>query len=506
MSANIVDSLVLYYQIDTNKIPTYRVLSFLGVTVCFCLLPPTFWFVGSGIPTASEETERQLRTGKWEDEACWMDKWRQVTRLPGYPVTRLPGYPFVCRKGTCQSSLPGGGFEQSKPGLKLISFETPRLQEPNGWSHIVCLGWKRSLCLSRYYWLWMEQLRKWPPTGISNWAEAQLQAPSSPSIGLKLKTFELMVHFIYIPNHTYTFFRYRMDWNLLLLFISWHFQHSQEGHQTISRTMTVRRSHTGNVKVWVLGRAGHFLIVAVEIFSIDVSKSAIPQDHGHWTANTGRCRTWHLNSWNIPVEGGISCADKLWNPAFTEIPTNSSNLMDRFTFYWQHVWASGPPIVFVVEGLRQTTLLVSIAINISFIIQVILSFPSSILIHTVHSICPRRRAQPAPSSAAGKRRRDVLKVRGRCGWTWTQWTQWTVTDSGNKFDPLDVADGTKGFGNWEVVGIRPLVIWKFIVQGLLAGVPGFLVFSWSTCKTGLQQKHNLNLRTQATTKVTKLNN
>lgn len=316
-----------------------------------------------------------------------------------------------------------------------------------------------------------------------------------------------MLHFIIcILNHTYTFFRYQMDWNLLLLFISWHFQHSQEGHQTISRTMTVRRSHTGNVKVWVLGRAGHCLIVAVEIFSIDVSKSAVPQDHGHWTANTGRCRTWHLNSWNFLVERGISCADKLWHPAFTEIPTNSSNLMDRSTFYWQHVWASGPPIVFVVEWLRQTTLLVSIAINISFgfIIQfVILSFPSSILIHTVHTICPRRRAQPAPSSAAGKRRRDVLKVRGRCGWTWTQWT---VTDSGNKFDPLDVADGTKGFGNWEVVGIRPLVIWKFIFQGLLAGVPGFLVFSWSTCKTGLQQKHNLNLRTQATTKVTKLNN
>lgn len=254
-----------------------------------------------------------------------------------------------------------------------------------------------------------------------------------------------MVHFIYILNHTYTFFRYRMDWNLLLLFISWHFQHSQEGHQTISRTMTVRRLHTGNVKVWVLGRAGHFLIVAVEIFSIDVSKSAIPQDHGHWTANTGRCRTWHLNSWNFLVERGISCADKLWNPAFTEIPTNSSNLMDRSTFYWQHVWASGPPIVFVVEWLRQTTLLVSIARNISFIIQVILSFPSSILIHTVHSICPRRRAQPAPSSAAGKRRRDVLKVRGRCGWTWTQWT---VTDSGNKI-------WSAGCGWWNQ-GIREL--------------------------------------------------
>lgn len=37
---------------------------------------------------------------------------------------------------------------------------------------------------------------------------------------------------------------------------------------------------------------------------------------------------------------------------------------------------------------------------------------SQLLVHTVHTICPIRHAQPAPSSAAGKRRRDVLKVRG----------------------------------------------------------------------------------------------
>ena len=56
----------------TDKIATYRVLSFLGVTICFhrlSVLSGLIWIA------ASEETERQLRTGKWEDEACGgMDK------------------------------------------------------------------------------------------------------------------------------------------------------------------------------------------------------------------------------------------------------------------------------------------------------------------------------------------------------------------------------------------------------------------------------------------------
>ena len=138
--------------------------------------------------------------------------------------------------------------------------------------------------------------------------------------------------------HLYTYLHIFLIWDGLKFISSfysfWHFQHmGQEGHQTISRTMTVRRSHTGHIKVWVLGRAGHFSTR----FSWQWKSSALrmcPHRRFHKIMSTKLPTQVHVEITPQPMEfpgwkRRFLCqrAVKPWNPALTEIMANSSNLM-----------------------------------------------------------------------------------------------------------------------------------------------------------------------------------